>query len=76
MGGQCVLGANSYDKILMRDLCEVVSSVVRNGPIGQSVQEAQHRHGVLVTGVLDLLVLTTDHRTLFGDSLWDTGSSR
>ncbi len=55
---------------VLQDLCEVVGSVVRNGPIGQRLQEAQHWHGLWVLGALDLLMLTDDdRRTHFSGSL-------
>lgn len=42
------------------DLCEVVGSVMRNGPIGQLLQEAEHWHGPWILGALDLLEGTDD----------------
>ena len=44
------------------DLREVVGSVVRNGPVGQHLQEAQHWHRVRIRGALGLLPLTADDR--------------
>lgn len=42
------------------DLCEVVGSVMRNGPVRQLLQEAKHWHGLWVLGALDLLEGTDD----------------
>lgn len=57
-------------RTVLQDLREVVGSVVRNGPIGQRLQEAQHWHGLRVLGALDLLALTDDdRRTHFSGSL-------
>lgn len=73
MGGHCVCVWTGLTHVCVcapRNLCEVVGSVVRNGPIGQRLQETQHWHGRRILGVLDLLVLTDDdRRTHFCGSL-------
>ena len=57
-------------QLCMCDLCEIVGSGVRNGPIGQPLQEAQHWHRLWVLGALDVLVLADDdRRTHFSGSL-------
>lgn len=48
---------------VLQDLSEVVGSVVRNGPVGQRLKEAQHWHGLRLLGALDLLTLTADDRS-------------
>ena len=74
MGGHCVCNVCVCVRVcvfLLQDLREVVGSVVRNGLIGQRLQDAQHWHGLRVLGALDLLVLTDDDgRTHFSGSLW------
>lgn len=41
--------------LYVRDLCDVVGSVMRNGPIGQPLQEAEHWHWPWALRTLDLL---------------------
>lgn len=48
--------------IVLQDLCEVVGSVVRNGPVGQPLKEAQHRQGLWTPRALVLLPPAADHR--------------
>lgn len=80
MGGHCVCVWTGFASVtcvcvfvrwtVLQDLREVVGSVVRNGPIGQRLQEAQHWHGLRVLGALDLLMLAADdRRTNFNGSL-------
>ena len=70
MGGHCVCVCVLVLQLCVRNLCEIVGSVVRNGPIGQPLQEAQHWHRLRVLGALDLLTLADDdRRTHFSGSL-------
>lgn len=46
--------------LVLKDLCEVVGSVVRYSLIGQLLQEAKHRNGQWVLGALDVFGLTDD----------------
>ena len=80
MGGHCICVLTGFASvtlvcihvcgILLQDLCEVVGSIVRNGPIGHLLQETQNWHGLQVLGDLGLLAPTADdRRTQFSGSL-------
>lgn len=65
----CICIKYAYQTVL-QDLCEVNGSVVRNGPVSQRLQDAQHWHGQQFLEDLELLLLTVGGRnTHFSRSL-------